>query len=625
MPVVLAPGSTDPDLVTARRLCDRVAEHTDQALVIETHADLRRLGPCIALERGEATGAAGDAYRIDVTQRGVRVDAAGPAGLRWAAETLLQLVDERGRLPLGRIDDAPDLERRGVMLDVSRGKVPTLETLCELVDWCAALKLNVLMLYVEHTFRFRRHPRIGEDDSPLLAEEVRTLDAYAAANHVELVPCLQSLGHMAHVLKLPEYAHLAETEAGWTIAPELRGTEKLLGDLYGEFLPNFRSKLFNANCDEPWDLARGRSAAAEKRRGPGGVFVDHAHRVQRLAARHGKRTMIWADVVHAHPELVPELDPDLIFLDWWYEADFDFDRVKVFAEHGRTFMVCPGTSSWNCLFPRIENSVKNIERWADAGRRHGAAGLLNTDWGDFGHYNLQGLSLFGYAWGAQQAWSGRCDERAFDRAFSRVRFGDGSGEIARIVRKLGAVHDLGFPFFNGSGVQAVFFEALDEPVFVDHCKPAKLRRATRQLEAVIDRVERLEARGVDDPLTLAEISWAAHASLLACLKADAGLEEIAWRRNPDTLRAPARRALAKRFDGLAEAQEVLGEELERLWMTRSLRSNLDDVLRRIDRSTKSMRRAAKRLERGKPGRRLAEREALTPKRVLRALRGMHAD
>jgi len=45
--------------------------------------------------------------------------------------------------------------------DVSRGKVPTLETLQGIVDVIALYKLNMLMLYVEHTFAFRSHPLIG--------------------------------------------------------------------------------------------------------------------------------------------------------------------------------------------------------------------------------------------------------------------------------------------------------------------------------------------------------------------------------------------------------------------------------------------------------------------------------
>ena len=59
----------------------------------------------------------------------------------------------------------------------------------------------------------------------------------------------------------------------------------------------------------------------------------------------------------------------------------------------------------------MANALTNISGYADAGRRHGAQGLLVTDWGDFGHYNLQGNSWFGYAWAAQQAWSGAAEPR----------------------------------------------------------------------------------------------------------------------------------------------------------------------------------------------------------------------
>ena len=150
---------------------------------------------------------------------GARLSAAGPAGLRYAVETLAQLVDARGFLPACSIEDAPDFPRRGIMLDVSRGKVPTLATLHALVDLCVRLKLNVLMLYVEHTFRFRRHPEIGAGASPLDAASLRELDAYAAGCFVDLIPSLQSLGHMERILALPRYAPLAETDAALDALP----------------------------------------------------------------------------------------------------------------------------------------------------------------------------------------------------------------------------------------------------------------------------------------------------------------------------------------------------------------------------------------------------------------------
>ena len=156
LPIVLAADTTDADFATARALRERLREDVGLELPVETHARPDDLGPHIALRR---EGGSGEAYRIEVDERGAELVGAGPAGLRWAVETLAQLADARGRVPCCEIEDAPDLPLRGIMLDVSRGKVPTLETLCGVVDNCARLKLNVLMLYVEHTFRFRRHPQ----------------------------------------------------------------------------------------------------------------------------------------------------------------------------------------------------------------------------------------------------------------------------------------------------------------------------------------------------------------------------------------------------------------------------------------------------------------------------------
>ena len=45
------------------------------------------------------------------------------------------------------------------VLDISRGKVPTLDTLKAIVDCCALFKMNVLQLYTEHTFDFACDPR----------------------------------------------------------------------------------------------------------------------------------------------------------------------------------------------------------------------------------------------------------------------------------------------------------------------------------------------------------------------------------------------------------------------------------------------------------------------------------
>ena len=208
------------------------------------------------------------------------------------------------------------------------------------------------------------------------AWEIRELDEYARARHVELVPTLQSLGHMHQILKYPRYRKLAESERKWSVSPSLEETYELLDDLYSEYLGNFRSPWLNANCDEPVDLGKGLSKERAEKEGVAAIFASHVGRVQELAAKHGKKTMIWADFLFEHREVLPLLPKGLLAIDWWYEANHDFERVKILRENGIPFMAAAGTSGWNTLFPRLENALANIRGYAEAGeapRRRGDA------------------------------------------------------------------------------------------------------------------------------------------------------------------------------------------------------------------------------------------------------------
>ncbi|MBW2425677.1 MAG: family 20 glycosylhydrolase [Deltaproteobacteria bacterium] len=621
-------------LVAARTTRDEIEARCGMRLAIERPGRLASpaRGPAIRceLDRRAAPAprakTAGDAYQLKIRASGAEIRAPSVHGLRHGLQTLSQLVTARGRVPALDVSDQPDFRDRGLMLDVSRGKVPSRATLAALVDLCSRLRLNVLMLYVEHTFAFRRHPEIGEGASPLDAETILWLDAYAHDRGVELLPCLQSLGHMERILSLERYAGLAETDRRWSLSPTVPATYALLDDLYDEFLPLFRSKRFNANCDEPYDLGRGRSAARAERRGRGGLFAEHVEKLRRMALRHDKRLMIWADFAYQNSEHIDSLGRDVVLLDWWYEAEFDADRIRGLRRRGFEVWACPGTSSWNAFFPRVENAAGNIARWAEAGRRHGASGLLVTDWGDFGHYNALGVSLHGYAWSAQQAWSGDLSRSDFERAFARRVFGEESPRIAAIYRRLGAIHDAGYRIFNGCGLQHLYFDTLERGFFLGHAGRPALERSLSRLQAVQAEIDALAlGQAGDDFVGLAgrEIHWAASATRLAAEKGLASLDYDAWRAQPGQLRAPGRRALARRLEAIARTQQSQLEELRTLWLARSPISEFEITRRRIRRSIASLRRAARRLREDRPPRPATRRE-LTLTNVAAELRRVTA-
>jgi hypothetical protein len=448
--IVLANNATEQTLFAAHQLQDAVSSAVGVRLPLEKAARDTNGRTDIRL-RVEAHGGSAESYHLEVSSHGVTVSGAGEAGVFYGVQTFKQVLKTcGGRIPALRIEDQPGLANRGIMLDVSRGKVPTLDTLQALVDSMAAYKLNHLQLYVEHPFDFASHPSIGADCDPLTADDMLRLDAYCRARHVELAPNLQSFGHQRHLLSLPEYSHLDEVGWRWSLTPAREETYQLLDELYADFLPNFSSPWLNIDCDETWDLATGQSKPLAAQLGKGRVYLQHILRLRELAAKYGRRIMLWADVLHHYPELVRELPDDVLLLDWTYEATDTYPTVEPLGKSGRQFWVCPGTSTWNTLFPRLENALGNIQRFVRDGLSAGASGMLLTDWGDYGHYMPLSLSWYPYVFGAATAWTGaRTSPEEFDAAFATVFFGLPAGHPAvSAMRRLGravAAPSLGLP------------------------------------------------------------------------------------------------------------------------------------------------------------------------------------
>ena len=212
------------------------------------------------------------------------------------------------------------------MLDISRSKVPTLETLFDLVDMFSGWKINHLELYTEHTFAYENHREVWAQASPMTGEDILSLDAYCRERFIELVPNQNSFGHMHHWLELPRYNHLAECPEGFELTlhghtsqmppfslnPTDPRSVEFMGELFSELLPHFSSEKFNVGCDETWDVGRGRSARAVEEKGAGRVYLDYLLGIHDLVKRHRRTMHFWGDIIIQHPELVPEL-PEMLW------------------------------------------------------------------------------------------------------------------------------------------------------------------------------------------------------------------------------------------------------------------------------------------------------------------------
>jgi len=341
---------------------------------------------------------------------------------RWLAIVIMSLAGAACANPSG------GGKILGYQLDISRCKVPTMETLYRMADVLASLGYNQFQLYTEHTFAYSKHRVVWEEASPMTPDEVRALDAYCAARGVELVPNQNSFGHLEHWLKHPEYNDLAEAPFGGTTHREwgndyalrqpmcLNPTDPrsltFLAGLYDELFPCFRSKYVNVGGDETVELlddhvpALGRSAAEIASKGAHRVYVDFLNKIHGLCVERGHTMMFWADIILQHPELLPALPDDVVCLNWGYEADHPFEAQTAAMEKSkRAFVVCPGTSAWGSLSGRTANMMANVDNAVAAAGRHGAKGAILADWGDGGHPNPWIVSLPGIVYLAH-VWKG---------------------------------------------------------------------------------------------------------------------------------------------------------------------------------------------------------------------------
>jgi hypothetical protein len=364
-----------------------------------------------------------EAYALTVGESGVRIIAQpGRAGVQHALRTLAQLLHQyEDALPALRIEDAPVFPVRGVMLDISRDRIPTMVELERLIDQLAGWKINHLQLYVEHTVAYRGHEQVWDGFSPLTFDDLRRLDAHCHARGIQLVANQNCLGHLERWFDHPRYQALAEiapsqpwdfggivTKTGpFSLCPSDAGALTLIEDLLDQHLPHIAAPFVNIGCDEAFDIGQGRSAAEVKRRGRAPVYLDWVAKVCALARKHGKRPMFWADIALEHPEALAALPDDLIGLAWGYEPDAPFARwCEQLGKAGREVWVCPGTSCWRSITGRTTERHANLLAAARDGAAHGARGYLVTAWGDLGHRQQWPITLHALAEGAHRAWSG---------------------------------------------------------------------------------------------------------------------------------------------------------------------------------------------------------------------------
>ncbi|MFA6471916.1 MAG: glycoside hydrolase family 20 zincin-like fold domain-containing protein [Candidatus Latescibacterota bacterium] len=513
-------------------------------------------------------------YRLEITEDSITIGAATSRGLLYGIRTFQQICEQSDlMLPCLSIEDRPDFENRGFYHDISRGKVPQIKTMKLLIEKASRYKLNQIQFYVEHVFAFRSNADIWKGFDVITPDEILQLDEYACSLQIDLVPSLASFGHMYEILQNPVYSSLCELENFdpkqqllWknrmehhTIDVSNEGSYKLIGEMFEDYLPLFSSKTFNICCDETWDLGTGRTKKLADKEGVGELYIGHILRLIEMVQKYDKKVMIWGDIVVKHPELISRLPKDVTLLNWEYGQSVTDDQTSLFGKSGVRFFNCPGVSGWNRLANDLNAATINIRNMVDYGKKNGARGILNTDWGDYGHINPLAGSFHGMIFGASVSWNNdyRNDDD-FDRAVSLLGFSDPSGRVVSLLRELGSLAtNWRFMMKGISGISQNDFRKMPDELIVKSCRRAP--EIEKELEKIRPRVPQ------DRRIDYDEFIWSARAVTL-----NGRLALLAKRR----LNRKLGKKDARELHEFCKSTAKLSHDYETIWRARNKGSEL---------------------------------------------------
>ncbi|MDE6911939.1 MAG: beta-N-acetylhexosaminidase [Lachnospiraceae bacterium] len=390
-------------------------------------------------------------YHIEITPEGLTIAGGDGAAVLYGVQTLSQIVMQCGSvLACAEIDDAPDILNRGYFLDETRGRVLSLPYLKGIADRLSRYKINEFQLYVEHTYLFRDLTELWRDETPLTAEDILELDAYCRSLHIALVPALASFGHLYKLLSTRSYGDLCERSHPWdadfsfndrmaqhTIDTTDERALPLIKSMLAEYGALFTSEKFNICADETFDLGCEKSRGTAERIGKDQMYIGHVKELCDFLHGCGKRVQFFGDIICRRPELIARLPQGTICLTWGYAPNQSVDACHAMAQAGAVQYLCPGVGGWNQWMNLIKDSYSNILKMCGYAHQYRAEGILNTDWGDFGHVNHPAFSVPGMIYGAAFSWNQ--EEIAFDeinRQISLLEYGDTTGTTVDILAKV---------------------------------------------------------------------------------------------------------------------------------------------------------------------------------------------
>ncbi|GAA5958945.1 hypothetical protein JCM3765_000780 [Sporobolomyces pararoseus] len=329
----------------------------------------------------------------------------------------------------------------GVMIDCSRNGVLNVKGVKWLLRQMAMMGSNMLQLYCEDTYKIEGEPFFGYFRGPYNEQELREIDDYAYALGIEVMPCIQTLGHLGQMLQWPKFGTLRDTAE--VLLAESAETYAFIEKMIKSISGPLRSKRIHIGQDEAHGVSEGRYRQLFGYKDSTKVFTDHLRRVNAICRNNGLEPIIWSDMLFCLPaknnqlsgyydpnsvvtkDLTDSIPHDIGVCFWdYYHTDSRAYTAKI-AQHwqlaGKAPFMASGVWTWSRFWSALPFTFATVKASMKASKdpSAGIEHVMTTIWGDEGNEFDLYSALPGILYQAELAYT---TEEEVDAALLRRKF-----------------------------------------------------------------------------------------------------------------------------------------------------------------------------------------------------------
>ncbi len=333
----------------------------------------------------------------------------------------------------------------GIMLDCSRNAVARVDALRGWMRKLALLGYDMVMLYMEDTYEVPGEPFFGYLRGRYTQGELGEIGQYGAKMGIEVIPCIQTLGHLGQLLRRPPYRDLSDT--GSILLAGHEKTYDLIRKMIRAASAPFATRRIHIGMDEAHSLGRGRYLDLFGYRRNFDIFNEHLSRVVEICRELGLEPMIWSDMYFRMgsktgdyydtdsviPDDVVKAVPRGVKLVYW---DYYHDNKEFYVEWIRRHrslagepVVASGIWTWQKLWYDHLTTVKNASPCIEACKEEAVRDFFFTLWMDDGAECDIRSAFCGLTWASELAYRGKDDQSSAARIFHTVCGGDYDSHI----------------------------------------------------------------------------------------------------------------------------------------------------------------------------------------------------